>query len=70
MTIWTFDGKMMSLLFNMLSRIAQLVKNLPAMQKTPVQFLGLEDLLVKGQATHSRVTKSRTQLNNFHFHAV
>jgi len=25
---------------------------------------------VKGQATHSRVTKSRTQLNNFHFHAV
>ena len=55
MTIWTFDGKMMSLLFNMLSRIAQLVKNLPAMQKTPVQFLGLEDLLVKGQATHSSI---------------
>ena len=68
--IWTFDGKMMSLLFNMLSRIAQLVKNPPAMQKTPVQFLGWEDLLVKGQATHSRVAKSQTQLNNFHFHAV
>ena len=33
------------------SLIAQLVKNLPAMQETPVQFLGQEDLLEKGQAT-------------------
>ena len=30
---------------------AQLVKNLPAMQETPVQFLGWEDPLKKGQAT-------------------
>ena len=28
--------------------IAQLVKNLPAMKETPVQFLGQEDLLEKG----------------------
>ena len=28
--------------------VAQLVKNLPAMQKTLVQFLGWEDLLEKG----------------------
>ena len=28
--------------------IAQLVINLPAMQETPVQFLGLEDPLEKG----------------------
>ena len=27
---------------------AQLVKNLPAMQDTPVRFLGQEDLLEKG----------------------
>ena len=27
---------------------AQLVKNLPAMQETPVGFLGREDLLEKG----------------------
>ena len=27
---------------------AQLVKNLPAMQETPVQFLGREDPLEKG----------------------
>ena len=30
------------------SLVAQLVKNLPAMQKIPVQFLGQEDLLEKG----------------------
>ena len=30
------------------SLIAQLVKNLPAMQETPVQFLGQEDPLEKG----------------------
>ena len=33
--------------FNLASLIAQLVKNLPAMQETPVQFLGQEDLLEK-----------------------
>ena len=30
------------------SLIAQLVKNLPAMQETPVQFLGWEDPVEKG----------------------
>ena len=35
------------------SLIAQLVKNLPAMQETSVQFLGQEDPLEKGYATHS-----------------
>ena len=33
--------------------MAQLVKNPPAMQETPVQFLGQEDPLEKGQAIHS-----------------
>ena len=37
------------------SLIAQLVKNSPAMQETPVQFLGQEDLLEKGLATHSSI---------------
>ena len=37
------------------SLIAQLVKNLPAMQETPVRFLGWEDPLEKGQAAHSSV---------------
>ena len=37
------------------SLIAQLVKNLPAMQETLVQFLGWEDPLEKGKATHSSV---------------
>ena len=35
------------------SLIAQLVKNLPTMQETPVQFLGREDPLEKGKTTHS-----------------
>ena len=33
------------------SLMAQLVKNLPAMQETPVRFLGQEDPLEKGQTT-------------------
>ena len=32
--------------------VAQLVKNPPAMQETPVWFLGREDPLEKGKATH------------------
>ena len=35
--------------------IAQLVKNPPAMQETLIQFLGWEDPLEKGQATHSSI---------------
>ena len=34
--------------------VAQLVRNPPAMQETPVLFLGWEDPLEKGMATHSR----------------
>ena len=36
-----------------LTLVAQSVKNLPAMQKTWVQFLGWEDPLEKEMATHS-----------------
>ena len=35
--------------------MAQLVKNPPAMQETPVQFLDWEDLLEQGKATHSSI---------------
>ena len=35
--------------------MAQSVKNLPAMRKTWVQFLGREDLLEEGMAAHSSV---------------
>ena len=61
----------------------QLVKNPSAMQETLVQFLGQEDLLEKGQATHSSilawriqdytvhgVIKSLTRLSDFHFHLL
>ena len=57
-TLQTFVGKVLSLLFNMLSRfvkifpVAQMVKNLPAMQETWVQSLGQEDTLERGTAIH------------------
>ena len=35
--------------------VAQMVKNLPAVQETWVQFLDSEDPLEKGMATHSRI---------------
>ena len=37
------------------SQVAQLVRNLPAMQETPIQFLGQEVPLEKGWATHSSI---------------
>ena len=55
--------------------MAQLIKNLTALQETPVRFLGQEDALEKGEATHSSIltwripwtVKSRTRLSTFHF---
>ena len=63
------------------SPVAQLVKNLPAIQETWIQSLGGEDPLEKGKATQLQysglensmdctvqgVTKSRTRLSDFHF---
>ena len=37
------------------SLVAQMVKNLPAMQETQVQSLGQEDSLEKGMATHPSI---------------
>ena len=62
LTRWTFVDKVMSLLFNMLSRlviwaslVAQRLKHLPGMQETWVRSLGQEDSLEKGMATHSSI---------------
>ena len=41
------------------SLVAQLVKNSPAMQEIPVGFLGWEDILEKGKATHSSILALR-----------
>ena len=37
------------------SLVAELVKNLPAVQKTRVRYLGREDPLEKEMATHSSI---------------
>ena len=41
------------------SPLAQMVKNLPAVQDTQVQSLGQEDPLKKGMATHSSILARR-----------
>ena len=45
--------------------VAQMVKNLPAMQESWVRFLGWEDPLEKGMANHSSILDggSRGQRN-------
>ena len=37
------------------SLVAQMAKNLPAMQESWVQFMGQEDPLERGMATHSSI---------------
>ena len=39
--------------------VAQLVKNLPAVQETPAQFLGWEDPLKEGIASHTSILARR-----------
>ena len=38
-----------------MSLVAQMVKNLPAVQETRVRSLGWEETLEKGKATHSSI---------------
>ena len=74
------EGIGYSLQYSWASLVAQLVKNLCAMQETWVRSLDWEDPLEKGKATHSSIVarefhglyslwghKSRTRLNDFHF---
>ena len=54
---WDFPSKSTGVGCHILgaSLVAQLVKNLPAMQETPVRLLGQEDPLEKGKTTHSSI---------------
>ena len=51
----TGEGKVYPLQYFWASLVAQLVKNLPAMQETWVRSLGWEDPLEKGKATHCSI---------------
>ena len=51
----TGEGTGYLLQYSWASFVAQLVKNLPAVQETWVQSLGWEDPLEKGKATHSSI---------------
>ena len=45
------------------SLVAQIVKNLPAMQETWIRFLGWEELLEEGMATHSSIPSWRISMH-------
>ena len=51
----TGEGRGYPLQYSWSSLVAQEVKNLPAMQETWVRFLGWEDPLEEGIATHSSI---------------
>ena len=81
-TVTQENGICPQLLAHRASLIAQLVKNLPAMQETPVQLQDWEDSPGEGKGyplqdsglensvdyTVHGVAKSQTQLSDFHFH--
>ena len=73
------EGISYPLQYSCASLVAQMIKNLPAMQETWVLSLGWEDPLEKGKTTHSSVlawripgtiqsmeSQSRTRLNDLH----
>ena len=45
------------------SQVAQMIKNLPAVQETWVRFLGWDDPLEKGMAAHSSVLARRIPMD-------
>ena len=47
-----------------ISLVAQMIKNLPAMQETQVQSLDQEDPLEKGMVTHSSILVWRISWTN------
>ena len=51
----SFYGGSKDTLVSWASLVAHLVKNLPAIWKTWIRFLGWEDPLEKGKATHSSI---------------
>ena len=55
LTRQTFVGKVMSLLFNKLSRLVMAFQNLPAMPETWLWSLGWEESLERGKTTHSSI---------------
>ena len=59
----TGEGIGYSLQYSWASFVAQLVKNLPAMQETWVQSPGWKDPLEKGKATHSSILGLPWQLS-------
>ena len=60
---FTGEGIDYTLQYSWSSLVAQLVKNLPAVQETLVQFLGWEDSLEEGMAIHSSILPWRIPMD-------
>ena len=58
-TFLSVSGFLLMLFLCLTSLVAQLVKNLHEMQETLFHFLGQEDPLKKGRATHSKILAYR-----------
>ena len=56
--------------FRQASLVAQIVKNLPAIQETWVQSLGQEDPLEEGMATHSSILGWRIPMDRGAWQAI
>ena len=52
------------------SRVAQVVKNLPAMQEIWIQSLGWKDPLEEGRATHSSILAWRIPMDRGVWQAI
>ena len=52
------EGMGYPLWYSWASLVAQMIKNPPAVQETWVRFLGWEDLLEEGKATHFSILES------------
>ena len=63
LTPWSREGIGYPLQYSWASLLAQMVKNLPAMQETWVQSLGWKDPLEESMATHSSILAWRIPMD-------
>ena len=64
------ECKLFYLLISICNLVAQMRKNLPAVQETWVQTLGWEDPLEKGMATHSSILAQGNPMDSTAWWAV
>ena len=69
-TVWAVPHKLYHLILYRVFPGGSAIKNLPAMQETQVQYLGQEDPLEEGMATHPSVLAWRICMDRGAWHAT